>query len=364
MRRVAGVVVLAVVAAAAALVVITTLTAGLEALWSEDSVWGEQPPLPFILLAPAVAGGCVAYMRTRWANGHDPMVGIALGPTSIPDFVGILLAVFISLFGGAVLGPEAALVITGAAIGTALGPRLGLELKQSVTIGGLSAILVLLVPLAQTSNSLKTGYDYSLSETPAVLLGVALTLAVLSAVRLGARWIGIATHDETPVVWRVAVAGLVMGIIGVVFVQVTELSVNFALTSGEGALKHLTQLDSVSLILSAVAAKSLAYAISMGAGFRGGPFFPAMFIGAGMGAVAAGVLGVSPGAAAAAGLLAATTHLAQMKWKGSVVTGVLLGYAIGGWELIPASLVGALLGPLVPRIASAEPERQSADSTA
>ena len=69
---------------------------------------------------------------------------------------------------------------------------------------------------------------------------------------------------------------------------------------------------SVSLVLVLVLAKALAYGISLGCGYRGGPIFPAIFLGVGLAAVAVVVLGTSPTLAVAVGAaagMAAQTRL-------------------------------------------------------
>jgi hypothetical protein len=53
-----------------------------------------------------------------------------------------------------------------------------------------------------------------------------------------------------------------------------------------------------------VAAKALGYAVSLGAGFRGGPVFPAIFLGIGLATFAVELLDVSPTLAVAVGTAA------------------------------------------------------------
>jgi H+/Cl- antiporter ClcA len=108
-------------------------------------------------------------------------------------------------------------------------------------------------------------------------------------------------------------------------------------------------LGSVGLIAWTVAAKMVVYGVSLGAGFRGGPYFPVMFAGAGAGAVAAGLLGASVHVPATAGLLAATTYLAHVGWRATAIIGVVVGLLVGGPAMLPAALLGAAVGRVVPR---------------
>ena len=131
-------------------------------------------------------------------------------------------------------------------------------------------------------------------------------------------------------------------------------------------IKPLMELGSISLILVTVAAKSLAYWISLGSGFRGGPYFPAMFAGAGFGAATALFFDAPTQGPALAGLLAAMAYLAKAKWVFTVLLAVVLGFVLGGVGLIPAALLGAAIGKLIPRFSAQvslqnpEPEPQAA----
>ena len=56
---------------------------------------------------------------------------------------------------------------------------------------------------------------------------------------------------------------------------------HLVLTSGEQMVKPLLALDSTGLIAATVAVKMVVYGLSVAAGFRGGPYFPVIFAGAG-----------------------------------------------------------------------------------
>jgi hypothetical protein len=81
------------------------------------------------------------------------------------------------------------------------------------------------------------------------------------------------------------VAGLVIGGLAIIFAEATGKGTDQVLFSGQSALPLLVQQAatwSVGALVLLVICKGLAYGVSLG-GFRGGPTFPGMFIGAAAG---------------------------------------------------------------------------------
>jgi H+/Cl- antiporter ClcA len=123
-------------------------------------------------------------------------------------------------------------------------------------------------------------------------------------------------------------------------------------TSGEELITDLPTLTSVSSVVAIIVLKSIAYSVSLGAGFRGGPFFPAMFIGASSGLLIALVLpdGPSVPAALVVGVVASVIATAPMKWPVAIGLGIVIGFLIGTWTLVPAAVVGAIVARAIPRV--------------
>ena len=132
----------------------------------------------------------------------------------------------------------------------------------------------------------------------------------------------------------------------------TGQSITYVTTSGEDLITDLPTLTSASTVATIIALKTIAYAVSLGAGFRGGPFFPAMFVGAASGLLIALVIdgGPSVPAAIVVGVIAAVIATAPMKWPIAISLGVVLGFLMGTWTLVPAALVGAIVARAVPRL--------------
>jgi len=85
------------------------------------------------------------------------------------------------------------------------------------------------------------------------------------------------------------------------------------LFSGQASLPVLAAETSVGALVILLAAKAIGFAVSVGAGFRGGPVFPPMFLGVAVAMIPAVLLGMSPTLAlavgAAAGMAAAVRLL-------------------------------------------------------
>ena len=88
---------------------------------------------------------------------------------------------------------------------------------------------------------------------------------------------------------RSRVAGVVIGILALVFAEITDKSPDEVLFSGQDQVSGLISSAgswSLGALALLIVLKGIGYAISL-AGFRGGPTFPAMFLGVAAGLMAA-----------------------------------------------------------------------------
>jgi H+/Cl- antiporter ClcA len=181
-----------------------------------------------------------------------------------------------------------------------------------------------------------------------LLLGVPLAaaVAVLAAVSLAlARRLRDTASQRRPMLMLVG-AGSAIAATAVLARTLTGEPVEAVLFSGQTALAGtLTATSVVSLLVIAVA-KAVAYALSLGSGFRGGQIFPAVYLGALLASAlallvpAADVQGLMPAALAAAA--AATLRLPFS----AALLAVLLTSASGSAVTAPA-LLGAVVGLLI-----------------
>src|SRR5262249_15038060 len=98
------------------------------------------------------------------------------------------------------------------------------------------------------------------------------------------RWLAllVCPHVERRPVLMTTMAGLGVAVLAIIYSQVTGKAPADVLFSGEDSLPTLIQSAdtyTVGTVMLLIVCKGLAYSISLG-GFRGGPVFPSMFIGA------------------------------------------------------------------------------------
>jgi H+/Cl- antiporter ClcA len=294
-------------------------------------------PLWWSLPVLAIAGVIVAFAIARLPGqgGHVPARGLNPSPTQPIELPGVVLAGAATIGLGLVLGPEAPLIAIGGGLGflairlvrpdaPAEAPELlaasatfaavaflfgspivaALILIEATGLGG-SRLPMLLVPglLASAIGSLvwiglgswtglsKAAISIPVLHLPAfprpdiadfgwtILLAVAIAVATFVIFRVARETHRLAAPRPFLVLPAVgvAVAGL-----AIAFSQAADKSVTDALFSGETELASLVghpgawSLSALALLL---AFKGLAYALSLGS-FRGGPIFPALFLGA------------------------------------------------------------------------------------
>src|SRR5215475_10989227 len=289
-------------------------------------------PVPLLMVAGLLVGLTIRYLPGK--GGHSPADGFkARGAPTPIELPGIIFAALATLSLGAVLGPEAPLIAIGgglgvlavrlarrdapprtiavvaaagsfASISTLFGnPLLGAFLLMEASgLGGPMLGLVLLPGLlaAGIGTLIFIGLDswtglgtFSLaipglphfSHPNIGEFGWALVIGVAAAlVGTGIRWLGRLLHPyaERWTLLAVPLAGLVVAALAVLYAEGTGKASSDVLFSGQSALPHLIQHASsytVGALLLLMVCKGLAYGVSLSS-FRGGPVFPAMFVGA------------------------------------------------------------------------------------
>ena len=295
---------------------------------------GEPPwwPLPILAVAGLLAGPVIRYLPGK--GGHSPADGLKVGGAPTPaELPGVLLAALATLVFGVVLGPEAPLIALGgglallavrlarrdmpaqasavvaaagsfAAISTLLGsPLLGAFLLMEASgLGGPLLGVVLLPGLlaAGVGALIFVGLDawtglgtFSLSVPGlphftrpdlaefgwALVIGIAAAVAGTAIRRLA---LAIRPHVERRLLAALPAAGLVVGGLAIAYAEGTGKSSSDVLFSGQSGLdpliSHAASYSAGALVLL-LACKGLAYGVSM-SGFRGGPVFPSIYLGA------------------------------------------------------------------------------------
>jgi H+/Cl- antiporter ClcA len=356
-------------------------------------------PLPWLVLAGLLTA--IAIERLPGRGGHVPAHGLKTGgelvrPEELP---GILLAAAATLMLGLGLGPEAPLIALGvglgvlslrrlrsdapqqalalmgaagsfAAVSTIFGsPVIGAVLIIEATGIGGALLPVVLLPglIAAGIGSLVfiglgawTGFSTSaweLSPFPlphyggpdvgdfawTILLAVAVAAGAFVVLEL-ARWSERIVQRRR--VALTAIAGLAVGLLAIAFAESTDEPVTTVLFSGEDAFGYLFA-PSAALPLSTLAllllCKGAAWSISLGA-FRGGPTFPAIFLGAVAGLMAAELPGYAVTPAVPA-LIGATCVAVLRLPLSSIMIALLLCLSAGG-AVAPLVIVAVVVAYL------------------
>src|SRR4051794_27318730 len=359
----------------------------------------EWWPLPWVALAGLLTGFAVT--RLPGHGGHVPVDGLkAGGPQTTPvDLPGVLLAALATLGLGLVLGPEGPLIAVGLGLGTlamrlvkrdapqqAVGlmgaaesfaavssifgsPVIGAVLIIEATgLGGPTLPLVLLPGLLAAGigslvfvglgsfSGLSTA-AWSLSPFPLPPFGgpaledfawtiplAVLTAAVVFGIMELARWATRAV-DRRPLILTV-VAGLAVGGLAIAFAEAADGSPLTVLFSGETAFGSLfAQASTVSLgtLALLILFKGLAWSFSLG-GLRGGPTFPALFLGVVAGLMAGHLPGYAETQAVAALSGAACVSVLRLPLA-SVMIATLLS-AKAGLAVAPLIIVAVAVAYL------------------
>jgi chloride channel protein, CIC family len=367
----------------------------------QDAVFTDIPnglgldPVPDWWLLPVLAlGGVVVAAAIEFlpgTGGHSPADGFkAAGPLPPAELPGVVLASLGTLVSGVVLGPEAPLIIIGsglgviairlaardapdqavavvaaagsfAAISTLLGsPLVGafLLLEASAIGGPMLGIVLMPGLLAAGVGSLVflgldslTGYGtFSLAvpglptfdDLTVAMFGYALVFGAVApfvgrAIVVVAR--RVRSHVEPRMLLLMPVLGLAIAVLAVLFSQVTDEDTSMVLFSGQDQLGPLLQQApgwSVGTLLLLFACKSVAYALSLSS-FRGGPVFPALFIGATAGVAASRLPGLPLVPAIAMGIGAMSCVMLSLPLTSVLLVSLLLG--ADGIQVMPVVIV-------------------------
>jgi len=363
-------------------------------------------PLPVLALAGLITAWAIE--RLPGQGGHVPAEGLDPDPVQPVEVPGVILAGLASIGLGTVLGPEAPLIAIGSGLGIFVAQRLrgaataqvGQLLAASATFAALAFLFgspivaaVILIEAAGLGGE----------KLPLVLVPGLLASGIGSLVWIGmGSWTGLSTADisisplelasfPSPTfvdfVWTVGLAaaiavgmiaifrlagearrllvsrsylllpaaGLLVAGLAIAFSKAADKGTGEVLFSGQDALGPLVEgagAWSLGALALLIGFKGLAYAVSLG-GFRGGPVFPSMFLGAAAGLMAAQLPGFSTTPAVAVGIGAAVVSVLGLPLSGAVLGIVLTASA--GPAVAPLVITGVVVAYLV-RIALTPPK--------
>jgi H+/Cl- antiporter ClcA len=167
-------------------------------------------------------------------------------------------------------------------------------------------------------------------------VGIAAAVVITVVRRIGTV---VADAEKRLGMARLLIAGAIA--VGVIAEVADLLGANSqdVLFSGQASIPAELREASAAILLLTVAAKALCYAICLGCGFRGGPVFPAIFLGVGLATFAEIAFGASPTLAAAVGTAAGMTAMTRLLFASLLFASLLVGTQ--GVDAVPAAVLAA-----------------------
>jgi H+/Cl- antiporter ClcA len=341
--------------------------------WSTEPIWW---PLPLLALSGVLVALTIRYLPGT--GGHLPAEGFKAGGTPSPiELPGVFFAALASLALGVVIGPEAPLIALGgglgvcavrlakrdvpdrtmtvvaaagsfAAVSTLLGsPIVGAFLLMEASgLAGATMDLVLLPGLVASGIGslvfIGLGAWSGLGTFSLVIpnlphfarpdaaefgwaIGIGLAAAVVGS---GIRWLALFLQARVAprMIVLTPVVGLAIAGLAIAFAEGTGKGTSEVLFSGQSALgpllAHSTTYSLGALVLL-VACKALAYGASLSS-FRGGPIFPALFVGAAGGLALSHAPGLPLVAGAAMGMGAMMVVMLRLPLTSVLIATLLL----------------------------------------
>jgi H+/Cl- antiporter ClcA len=247
----------------------------------------------------------------------------------------------------------AVLLIEAAGLG---GPRLPLVLVPGLLAAGIGSLVS--IGLGSWTGLNTSAIAFGTLPLPAfarpdltdflwtIALAIAVAVVTFVIFRLGREVERFVTRRPYALL---TAAGLAVAGLGIAFTEATGKGMDEVLFSGQDALPGLvTHVGawSLSALALVIAFKGLAYAISLGS-FRGGPVFPALYLGAAGGLMAGQLPGFELTPAVAVAMGAATVAVLRLPLSAVVLAVVLTSSAgIGSGPLIIVGVVVAYLTTL------------------
>jgi len=359
--------------------------------FSSEPVWW---PLPVLAVGGVLAALAIRYLPGR--GGASPAGGFALhAPPTAIQLPGVILAALATLAFGVVLGPEMPLIALGgglgvlvtrlnrrraapeqavrvlgatgsfAAISTLLGspiigafllmeasglggPLLGLVLVPGLLASGIGSLIFIgldsLTGLGTFSLAIPGLPHFSRPDLAefawALVIGLAAAL-IGPAIRRLALFLKPYADKWTMLV--LPLAGVAVAVLAIIYAEGTGKSSSEVLFSGQDDLGPLithAASYSVGALLLLFVCKGLAYGVSL-SGFRGGPIFPAMYLGAAGGIALSHLPGLPLVPAVAMGIGAMTVVMLTLPLTSVLLATLLL--ASDGLAVMPLVIVAVVV---------------------
>ena len=392
-RLLALAVLLGVVASVAASAIIEVVALGQQWLFTDlPRVLGLGGlPWWWVAIVLVVGAGIVLLARRLpGATGPGPLTGFHFD-TRVAHMPSVLLAALGSLVFGFVLGPEAPLIVVGSVLGALVmrgrgeqevvaGRLLGGAAAIGAVFGNpfitafmmlefcamgmfparmITAVLVALgsgysvqvgvlgfaglgmhslaVPGLPTYDTIGLGH-LGAGLLVAVVAGIVAVIARQAAVR--------ADHWAERARDLAVLAAAAVTFAGFLAARACDISPSLILFSGLSGMADLVGETSLLAVIVILLVKAVVYTAALSGGMRGGPIFPATYLGVAVGVAAALVFtGVPATPLVAAGIGAAAAGMTRMPATSAILGAVLVGGS--GAAVAPFAILGAVAGYLL-----------------
>jgi H+/Cl- antiporter ClcA len=263
-----------------------------------------------------------------------------------------LLSAFLMLEAAGIGGPMLGLVLLPGLLAAGIGELVFIGLDSLTGFGTFSLAVPDIPPVGSP-----TGYEFLWA------IGIGILAAFLGMVirRLALALQPIVAGRSlvlTPL------AGVAIGILVLIFVEATDKPSAYVLFSGQDQLPGLIEgaaTWSVGALILLAACKGFAYSIAL-SGFRGGPVFPGMFVGAVVGIALSHLPGLSMVAGAAMGIGAMTVAMLGLPLVSLLL--VVLFLQADSVQLTPLVIVAIVVSYIVTARLTPVPAPEAAPSTA
>ena len=367
--------------------------------WVEHWLWTDlphdlgtkAPPWYLVIGLPVVGAAVCAVARTLLPGdgGRTPLQGLSGPPTPIKYAPGIALAALGTLSFGAVLGPEGPLIALGSVAGLVVATLARAGQKESAVLAGAGSFAAIAAlfggPIVGGLMMTEGGVGLGAALVPTLIPGfVAAATGYVLFIGLGS-WGGLSSQaiavPGLPLYQGTHILDLLVGIgVGICAALVVSFVRRYAgdlevrgpkrlsmpalllsgglavgllaqiaswlgansqdvLFSGQSGIPDLIAQTSTKIVLILLVAKAIGYAISMGCGFRGGPVFPAIFLGVALATLTEIWFGVSPTLAVAVGTAAGMTATSRLMLTPIVFSALLVGH--NGADTVSAAVLAS-----------------------
>jgi H+/Cl- antiporter ClcA len=308
-------------------------------------------------------------------------------PTPVSHIPGVVLAALATLGFGAVLGPEAPVLAIGTSVGVAITMFVKVvpQGKAVVSIaGGFSGLSALFDGPIVAGMFLVESSEGLGAALPPLLVPGLVSAAIGYTIFIGlGHWGGLnapglavpnlpnysGTHLDGLVIALVVgvvaallltyihkvgelvegtglkrlgmpllllAGGLLVGLLAE-FAELLGANSQNVLFSGQSSIPSIVAATSTKIVLVTLVAKALAYGVSLGCGFRGGPIFPAIFLGVALASFCVVWFNTSPTLAIAVGAAAGMAAQTRLLVTPPLLAILLVGKA--GLDTIPAAVL-------------------------